>query len=57
MPCTIIVFVFALEFHSLVCYIEGVYKLPMVQEEGHEVVLLFVRYIKYEARGRMCLDG
>lgn len=56
-PCTVIVFVFALEFHSLVCDIEGVYKLPMVQEEGHEVVLFFVRYIKDEAKGRMCLYG
>lgn len=51
MPCTIIVFLLTLDFDSLVCYIEGVYKLPMGQKESHEVVLLDIRYIEDETKG------
>lgn len=50
-PCTVIVFLLAPDFDSLLCYVEGVYKLPVGQEESHEVVLLDVRYIKDEAKG------
>lgn len=49
-PCTVIVFLLAPDFDSLLFYIESVYELPVGQEQGHEVVLLDVRYIKDEAK-------
>ena len=50
-PGTVIVFLLAPDFDSLLCCVEGVNKLPVGQEESHEVVLLDVRYIKDEAEG------
>ena len=49
MPCTIVVFLITPNFDSLISNVEGVYKLPVGQEESHEVVLLVISYIKDEA--------
>lgn len=57
MPCTIVVFLLALNFDSLICNVEGVYELPVSQEKSHEVVLLVIRYIKDETEGWLGLQG
>lgn len=57
MPCTVIILLLTLEFDSLICYIKGVNQLPMGQKESQEVVFLDIRYIKDEAKGRICLQG
>lgn len=57
MPSTVVVFLLAPDFDSLVRYVEGVHKLPVGQEESHEVLLLDIRYIKDEAKRRVGLQG
>lgn len=56
-PGTVIVSLLALDFNSVVRYVEGEHKLPVCQEKRHEVVLLGIRDIKDEAVGRLGFQG